>query len=103
MKLIRDKYDKLIPAERLHTETDKDMQYNYLRSKICEELQELIDTDCTDVYEWADLHEALFAMQQFKGIQSDQVREAQLDKFERLGGFEKFLILKSEPKVDETD
>lgn len=94
MKLIRDKYALIIDSQRLSTVKNDSEKFIFLSEKISEELEELADTAFTDVEEFADVIEVLYAMAAFKGIYKDEIEITRLKKFDEKGGFEKWLVLK---------
>lgn len=95
MKLIRDEYAKIIPDEKWYNETNKISQFQFIKAKIYEELEELQVTNFEDISEWGDLFEILSTMAEFKGYDAPSILDAQMQKYEKYGGFENFVILKS--------
>ena len=87
MKLIRDKYDTIISANKLTIERNIDKQYDFYASKIHEELDELISSEYLDISEYADLIETIYAMAKFKGIDLASIETARIKKLEEKGGF----------------
>ena len=51
MKLIRDKYEKIIEPNLLYKESDEKTQFKFLVKKVHEELAELEETDFKFVVE----------------------------------------------------
>lgn len=93
-KMIRDKYDTIIEAERLRIVDNPSERFIYHSEKIKEELRELADTAYNDVEEFADVIETLYAMAEFQGLSKDEIEIARLRKLEEKGGFKKCLVLK---------
>ena len=95
-KLIRDKYIDIIDKKDLtFCENDDTLKFLYLYNKINEELGELKDTVFNDVYEFADVIEALYAMAKFQGISIEDINLAREKKNLDKGSFNSFLILKN--------
>ena len=94
-KIIRDKYDSIIEADRLRKVENASETFILLREKIDEELKELSDTAFNDIYEYADVIEVLYAMADFQGISKDEIEIARLKKLDDKGGFKKHLVLKN--------
>lgn len=92
-KLIRDKLENLIDDSNLRIEEENEMQYYFLERKLLEELNELEQSEYTDVYEYADVLEVLMSMAEFNGVDWKNVETTRRKKFEERGGFDKFLIL----------
>ena len=95
-KLIRDKLDKVIPADRLDKCKDIDEYFRYLLAKLDEELIELEMSEYKDIGEYVDVIEVLFAIAKFNGIREDAIMNERIVKFEQRGGFDKQLLLKDE-------
>ena len=91
-KLIRDKLDKVIPDNEL--EFVSGTQYDeMLRDKLQEELAELIDTQYTDVDEFADVIEVLYALAELNNITKHEIQSKRIEKLYERGGFRKGLVL----------
>jgi len=91
-KLIRDKLDKVIPNNEL--EFVSGTQYDeMLRKKLYEELDELKETDYTDVDEFADVLEVLITLAGQSGISKEHIESRRIEKLYDRGGFTKGLVL----------
>lgn len=95
-KLIRNKYVKQIPPNKLRYEKNVIKQYAFLDSKITEELDELRESVYSDIYEWADLFESISTMMELSEVTMAEINAARMEKNESLGGFTEFLILMDE-------
>jgi len=95
-KLIRDKLVDVIEPERLYQVTDKETQFEYLEKKLVEELNELSNSDYSDINEYVDVLEVLISISKFKGVDWDRVRKLRVDKLLERGGFDDFIILKGD-------
>jgi predicted house-cleaning noncanonical NTP pyrophosphatase (MazG superfamily) len=96
MKLIRDKYTGIIPAEQLTTVVSKEQHINLLGLKFYEELQELQEDNWGKVEEYADLLQVLLDMAYLNGITEYEINEARLQKLKEKGSFRNGAILKSQ-------
>jgi predicted house-cleaning noncanonical NTP pyrophosphatase (MazG superfamily) len=96
MKLIRDKYEDIIENNKIFKVDNNDtiLKKHLLHQKLKEEINELIDSDFKDIYEYADVLEVLETLIYFNNIQQSEVLEKKKEKKEKYGGFENFLILK---------
>lgn len=95
-KLIRDKYVDIIAQNDYYTETDKDKLYEFKKSKLREEIDELIDCDFKDIDEFADVLEIIFNIGLDMGFSQEKLTEARLNKLIKKGGFFNGVILKTE-------
>jgi predicted house-cleaning noncanonical NTP pyrophosphatase (MazG superfamily) len=92
MKLVRDRYDEIIPKDELDIVTDKRQLTYLLFMKVEEELRELAATDFEDHEEFGDVFEALFALASLKDISLTDIYKAQSLKKMNKGGFKKGLL-----------
>lgn len=95
-KLIRNKYKDIIPHNKLSvvSPTESPIQYKkFLIDKIHEELDELAETDYTDIDEFADIYEVFLNIMKMQGITEQEVREARLKKLKLRGSFSDGLLL----------
>lgn len=93
MKMIRDKYDEIISPDRLKVVTNYNEKLVLYSKKINEELDELIESNYNDIYEYADLIETIVAMAKLKGISFESIESARTEKRLEKGGFDKCLVL----------
>ncbi|MFY0656199.1 MAG: nucleoside triphosphate pyrophosphohydrolase [Neptunomonas phycophila] len=92
MKLIRDKLDQVISQDRL-TIVEGDEFDDYLKQKLTEEIQELIDSDYKDLSEYADVIEVLHAMvARFTDKTMSDVENVRQTKSDERGGFYRGLV-----------
>jgi predicted house-cleaning noncanonical NTP pyrophosphatase (MazG superfamily) len=93
MKLIRDKYEDLIPSEKLE-KVDNVTALKLSIEKITEELNELEEENYNDVFEYADVIEVLYNTARLQGISEKQINDAIKYKNNQRGSFKKILVLK---------
>ncbi|MBT5355781.1 MAG: nucleoside triphosphate pyrophosphohydrolase [Candidatus Marinimicrobia bacterium] len=94
-KLIRNKYRDIIPKSRLSNVDPKGETYKkFLMDKLNEELQELADSDWSDVNEYADVYEVFLAIMKAHGVDEDDVLKAKIEKVITNGSFSDGLLLK---------
>ena len=84
MKLIRDNIP--IPEDRWFL-VSKDESYKYLKEKLQEEIQELIDSDYKDIYEYADVLETLMTLAKYNKKKWSDIELARNIKWKERGGF----------------
>lgn len=94
IKLIRDKYDEVIPEDELEICTDPEVLRTFLEAKLAEEITELMDSNFKDVDEYADVLEVLFTLGSFNDITKEEMQSRRVKKLYEKGGFSKGLILK---------
>lgn len=93
MKLIRDKLDAVIDPTRL-TIVQGDEYDQYLKAKLNEEIQELIDSDYKDESEFADVLEVLRSMiDRFTDADMTDIEIIRIQKRNDRGGFDRGLVL----------
>lgn len=93
-KLVRDNIPQIISQNRqkAHISTLDSDQYNIaLRKKLCEEVQEYLDSE--DIEELADIMEVVEALTVFRGSTLDEVLKVKEKKAAKNGKFEKRLFL----------
>lgn len=95
MKLIRDKYVEVIPAEQLTTIVSKEQHVNLLGLKIYEELQELQEVSWGKAEEYADLMQVLYDLASLHGITEKDINEFRQQKLKEKGAFLNGVILKT--------
>lgn len=93
-KLIRDKLDRVIPANRLRIEDDPQIQRTLLIKKLAEEYNELIWSKFADVEEYADMMDVLEELAKRHNISAHDIEECREKKNKAKGGFVRGLILK---------
>jgi len=95
-KLVRNNYKDIIPEARLSVVDPKSKTYKeFLFDKLEEELQELADTDWTDVEEYADVYEVFLAIMHTHGVHEDDVLKSKIEKSILHGSFSEGILLKS--------
>ena len=93
-KIIRDKYNTIIPKEELSIVQNKVEHLNYLIKKIDEEIKELSNTSFTDINEFADVIEVFYSIAKIKGISIEDIETARIKKNQEKGSFDTGLLLK---------
>jgi len=96
-KLIRNKYEDIIDKDDLTIVDPLDspeVYRGFVMDKLNEELNELAETDYTDIDEYADVYEVFLTLMKIHGITEAEVREARINKVKDKGSFSKGLILK---------
>ncbi|MDH3352927.1 MAG: nucleoside triphosphate pyrophosphohydrolase [Nanoarchaeota archaeon] len=97
-KLIRDKIPEKIQSKgesfKTHIANDDEF-WNKLKQKLDEEVEEFLKDPCIE--ELSDVQEVINAIADFKFGGIESLEESRKTKFEKIGGFEKRIIL------DETD
>ena len=93
MKIIRDKYKDIIDPSKLMS-VSGETKTQMLVEKIKEELDELAETDYSDITEFGDVVEVLFAIAGLSGITSDEILKGMKRKSEKYGKFNDGLVLK---------
>lgn len=94
MKLIRDRYEKIIEPECLSKVKSVSEYKLFLELKLQEELDELAETAFSDVEEFADVLEVLFTIAEANGVGENEILESRDIKRDAKGGFMKGLLLK---------
>jgi len=95
-KLIRDHIEG---TEKIRYKVKDDEVLDLLKNKLIEEVQELIDSDCKDVYEYADVFEVLFEMIIRNKISDLDIKHKGKQKRDQKGAFkENWVIDIKEPK-----
>jgi predicted house-cleaning noncanonical NTP pyrophosphatase (MazG superfamily) len=92
-KLIRDRYDEILPDNELELVKDDNERYDLLVAKLDEEIKELEYTRFNDVEEFGDVIEVLYALAEFQDIDRNQIMSAMVAKRMNKGIFKKGLIL----------
>ena len=91
MKLIRDDipgmpddaWKEVCPVEA----------YEYLKEKLTEEIQELIDSDYKDILEYADVIEVLKTLAYYNNIELSRIEVARKIKLYERGGFSNKILI----------
>ncbi len=86
-KLVRDRLTKTIPSKQLRTVKNEAEFLFFAKQKLQEELNELIETDYTDPYEYADVIEVLYLIARLKNITSENLDTARNQKLVGYGAF----------------
>ena len=85
MKLIRDNIPGM--PDDAWIEVDKDEAYEYLKKKLHEEIQELVDSDYKDIDEFVDVQEVLNDLIRKAKLRLTDVEVARIVKLKERGGF----------------
>ena len=91
IKIVRDKYKEIIPAEQLSVLSDEEAQ-NYLFAKIAEEANEMKDSNFKDIDEYADVFEVLIAIAKLNGFNKADILKARNKKNREKGSFDEKLL-----------
>ena len=99
-KLVRDRIPEILDAKGVSHDVSvasDDECAEKLKDKLREEVEELLLSDSQEAVteELADVYEVLDAITEHHGLSGEKVREAQAEKRETRGGFEKRIILNS--------
>jgi len=87
-KLIRDSLADVIKHDKVRVFKDIEEYETLLKNKLIEELDELKESEYTDVTEYADVFEVLETLAEYFGnITFADIREEQLLKVKERGGF----------------
>jgi predicted house-cleaning noncanonical NTP pyrophosphatase (MazG superfamily) len=89
-KLIR---DNIKGTEDIRYQVTEDEGYELLKAKLLEEVQELLETDCLDEEEYADVFEVLFELMDRNGIDKEDVEKEMIWKQEEKGGFKENFVI----------
>jgi predicted house-cleaning noncanonical NTP pyrophosphatase (MazG superfamily) len=90
-KLIRDKIEG---TENIKYKVSNDKGYELLKEKLKEETQELLDTDCLDEEEYADVFEVLYELMERNAIELQEVEKEMIWKRKEKGGFKENYAIK---------
>jgi len=91
MKLIRDCIEG---TEEKRFKVSEEKGYQLLKEKLLEEAQELLETDCLDEEEYADVFEVLYELMERNGVERIDVEKEMIWKQEEKGQFkENYAIL----------
>ena len=90
-KLIR---DNIKGTEDIRYQVTEDEGYELLKAKLLEEVQELLETDCTDEEEYADVFEVLYELMERNAIEKVEVEKELVWKREEKGGFKENYAIK---------
>ena len=94
-KLIRDGYVGIIPAEDLDTSLKTpEQKLDLILDKIKEEALEYLESSQRDPNELADLMQVIIDWGKMNKHSFDMVNHLRKEKFNKLGGFENFVVLK---------
>jgi len=102
-KLIRDKYINIIDKDRLDTTIKFDEQkLDLILDKFKEEALEFLESNQKDPNELADLMQVVVDWGTMNGISFDTINHLRKEKYKKLGGFEKFVVLLDDEETDIT-
>ncbi|MBS0656326.1 MAG: nucleoside triphosphate pyrophosphohydrolase [Verrucomicrobia bacterium] len=94
-KLVRDLIPQIIPQEKMHlfrfTEVSENEYANLLKQKLREEIDEYLEAE--NLEELADVYEVLEAIIKAKKFDVESLKNVQIDKRLKRGGFEKRLLM----------
>jgi len=97
MKLIRDGYVGVIPDDQLDTTIkSSEEKLNLILDKIKEEATEYLESHQRDPNELADLLQVIIDWGNMNGHSFDLVNNLRKEKYNKLGGFRNFVVLKEE-------
>lgn len=91
-KLVRDNNIDHYPQDKFRIASDQADLQSLLLKKIEEELQEIVEADYKDPYEYADLIEVLFALAKNNGVKEEEIVDAGIKKRETKGAFYRKLV-----------
>lgn len=94
MKIIRDEYVNIIDGDKLVVENNAEKITQFLVQKVQEELKEIVDANYADPSEYGDLIQVVLDLGFANGISEEDINQARLSKFSKLGGFTKGIFLK---------
>ena len=94
MKLIRSNYKDIIEKEKLIIEDNEKQRHLFLKKKLHEEFQELLDSGYKDVQEYGDVLQVMIDLGHFYGISYRDIREARTEKYNKFGDFSEGVYLK---------
>ena len=104
MKLIRDGYVGITPADQLDTTIKSpEQKLNLILDKIKEEATEYLESSQRDPNELADLMQVIVDWGNMNGYSFDLVNHLRKEKYNKLGGFENFVVLKEETQDTNQD
>lgn len=96
-KLIRTEFAKTLKPEEIDYEYNIEELKRLYLLKIKEELNEIIDSDYKDIFEYADLIEAIYGLAEMNNINRIHIMDARMDKFYEKGGFTNVILKKLNP------
>ena len=100
MKLIRDGYVNIIDKDKLDlTEKNEIQKLDLILDKIKEEAIEFLESKQKDPKELADLMEVIIGWGQMNNLSFDIINHLRKEKNKEFGGFENFVVLKTEEKT----
>ena len=96
-KLVRDKVkEKLHTSEYEYCENKEELN-NLVCQKIREELLEVINSDFSDIKEFADLTQIVQHLCKINGFSSSQINKAIIEKTKERGGFSNLVLTNLNP------
>lgn len=95
-KIIRDNLINVIDPDLIERCDDRNEIVDFLKEKLYEEIEELIDCDFRDPDEFGDILEVLYALADFSFISKESIELARLEKKQKRGAFTKGILYKLE-------
>ena len=94
MKIIRDHYIDIIDRDKLEIDDCPEKMMFYLLQKFQEEKHELVESNCKEVEEYADLIQVVLDLARLNDISIKDIEQTRHEKEIRLGGFKMGIYLK---------